>query len=144
MRCFVYRNLRKPGHVYSIKALEGSFRGLVIGYAPNILLQDAVFYISKPGQLRARKQKQRNVHAGIIGNVTGVCGYTPRLVTAIGIVNDFYLDGGTLMDPISVTYNPYHWDTFVEIDTKQSVTTAAFVCLKDKRVLAFNLKAFHP
>ena len=98
MKVFVYYNLHR--HTWSIKALEGPQRGLVIGHSDTVLLADATGKVSEAGRQRVLRDKRKNVHAGIVGTLihTEVEGYFP----------------GT-----EVTYNPYKYHTFVyrEVDS---------------------------
>ena len=65
LRCFVYYNLHK--HVWSIKALEGSQKGRVIGHSDHVLLRYASGKVSEAGRQRVLRDKRKNVHAGIVG-----------------------------------------------------------------------------
>jgi hypothetical protein len=62
MRVFIYRNLRTGG--YSIKDPKS---GLVIGHKDKVCLTDVEFKVGKAGNARAKREKQRNVHAYVIG-----------------------------------------------------------------------------
>ena len=68
----IYRNLRNS--INSNKKFSVRQGGLVIGYTNNILLAECEFVINKAGQKRARKTKQRNVHAFIRGFVATLKG----------------------------------------------------------------------
>jgi hypothetical protein len=70
MRCFIYRNLNRKGHVYSFKALEGPYKGRVVAYAQAFKADNVEFYVSFAGWQRALRERKRNVHAGIVGDVT--------------------------------------------------------------------------
>jgi hypothetical protein len=59
----VYRNLRKK--CYSVQ-----WQGKVIAHVDSIRLKNVRFQVSEAGRQRVLKQKRKNVHAFIIGNVS--------------------------------------------------------------------------
>jgi len=63
----VYRNVRRIAGptIYSVVQ-----NGLVIGHTNKIVLRDCVFKVNESGRNRVRKEKVKNVHAWIEGNVT--------------------------------------------------------------------------
>lgn len=61
----VYRNLNKPGVVYSIQQA-----GLIVGHATELHLKDVTFTVNEAGRQRVLKEKRKNVHAFIVGHVT--------------------------------------------------------------------------
>lgn len=65
MRVFVYRNLTKK--CYSIKAMEGPFKGRVIAHANYLRIKNATFKVSEKGRERVRRERKKYVHAGILG-----------------------------------------------------------------------------
>jgi hypothetical protein len=103
-RC--YRNLNKPGVTWSI---VNSSTGLVDQYANKVILKDVSFKISKAGQLRVRKEKRKNVHAFVIGNIVTDIPYNIKLFRA--------------------TYNPYRDDGFHLIDGSTTLTSARYAVL---------------
>ena len=113
MRVFVYYNLHKQ--VWSIKALEGPQKGLVIGHSPTVLLQDAAGKVSQAGRQRVLRERRKNVHAGIVGTLvhTGTEGYFPSQ---------------------EVTYNPYKYETFVDKDTLEPYGGSQFAYMDNRRV----------
>ena len=113
MKVFVYYNLHKK--VWSIKALEGHDKGLVVGHSPRVLLRDAVGKVSEKGRQRVIREKCKNVHAGIVGTLvhTGGEGYFPGL---------------------EVTYNPYKYQSFVYKDTGRRYDGSEFCYMADKKV----------
>ncbi len=114
MKGFVYYNLHKK--VFSVKALEGVDKGRVIAHLSELNLGQATFKVSQAGRKRVLLEKRKNVHAGVVGEWYGT-------VQA--------MDSG-----VSVTYNPYLYDSFVTADTKQPIFTAREVHLKDRRITA--------
>lgn len=105
-RAKCYRNLNKPGVTWSI---VNSSTGLVDQYANKVILKDVSFKISKAGQLRVRKEKRKNVHAFVIGNIVTDIPYNLELFRA--------------------TYNPYTDDGFHLINGTATLTCARYVIL---------------
>lgn len=98
MKAFVYFNLHRK--LWSIKALEGDKKGLVIGHAPVVYLEDVKPKVSEVGRQRVLKEQRKNVHAGLVGTV--------------GRMPSRLLVGGK-----AITYNPYKSGTFVYKDDGQ-------------------------
>ncbi len=109
---FVHRNLNRPPY-WSIKA--GKSGGPVIGYDKDIHLKDVIFKVQKGGQSRVRKEKTKNVHAGVVGKI-------------IDSGSDYNTEGWTL-----VTYNPYRDNTFIEYESKEPIYSAKEVILKNEK-----------
>jgi hypothetical protein len=65
VKVFVYYNLHR--HCWSIRALEGDRRGLVIAHCDRVYLTEVLPRVSEAGRLKARREKRRNVHAGLVG-----------------------------------------------------------------------------
>jgi hypothetical protein len=94
MKVFVYWNLHKQ--VWSVKALEGKDKGRVIYHAHNVTLSDCTFKVSEAGRQRVLREKRKNVHAGVVGQLGRInvpLSYMPQMT--------------------AVTYNPYKYETFV-------------------------------
>ena len=113
MRVFVYYNLHR--HTWSIKALEGAQKGLVVAHSPTVLLQNATGRVSQAGRNRVLRERRKNVHAGIVGELvhTGTEGYFPGQ---------------------EVTYNPYKYESFVHKDTEQVYTGSQFAYMDNRKV----------
>ena len=114
MRVRVYYNLSRS--VWSIKAMEGEFKGKVIGYASSVVLSDAHTVVSEAGRQRVLREQRKNVHAYIDGQLEQVGGYQERLLPA---PRTGYLSGlrGQLF---SLYYNPYHVDHFIWASSSDS------------------------
>ena len=67
MRVRVYYNLNRA--VWSIKAMEGEFKGRVIGYADAVVLSNAHTVVSEAGRQRVLRERRKNVHAYIEGEL---------------------------------------------------------------------------
>lgn len=97
MKVFVYYNLHK--NCLSIKALEGAKKGRLLGYASQVEMRDVVFKVSQAGRLRVLAEFQKNVHAGVTGELLEW-----RLV---GAPLPLDVPAGLL-----VSYNPYRFAHF--------------------------------
>ena len=109
---FIHRNLNKPPY-WSIK--QGKSGGQVIGYDKTIKLRDVEFKVQKGGQSRVRKEKRKNVHAGVVGKI-------------ISSGENYDTKGWTL-----VTYNPYVHNSFVEEGTDEPIYRAKEAILKNTK-----------
>jgi hypothetical protein len=115
MKVFVYRNLHK--NCWSIKALEGNNKGRVIYHAQSVTLSNCTFKVSKAGRERVLREKRKNVHAGIKGELIRVnipLSYMPQMT--------------------AVTYNPYKYESFVRKNNDfMPVHTASWVYMGEDR-----------
>ena len=114
-KVFVYKNLHK--NCWSIKQ-----DGLVKAHATELNLYNCVFKISRAGQNRVRKEKRKNVHAGIKGVI--------KDDTFERVWNDLPED---MM--VEVTYNPYKTDSFVHKHDGSPRWFACVVKMKENSVL---------
>ena len=89
MKVFVYWNLHRK--LWSIKALEGPKKGLVIHRADFVHLQGVTPKVSQKGRERVLRERKKNVHAGLIGTLLPEGSPMPRACS-----NDD-----------KITYNPY-------------------------------------
>lgn len=115
MKVFVYFNLHKQ--VFSVKALEGDDKGKVIAHRNEVTLSNVRFKVSEAGRQRVLRERRKNVHAGVVGEWTDVI--DQKICKK---------------SKISVTYNPYKYNSFVLYDNRQPVLTARHAYLKDKRI----------
>lgn len=106
----IYRNLRK--NLFSIQ--DKKTRRL-IAYADSILLTNVEMKIGQAGQLRTRKERQKNVHAYIVGNFVESPEYA---IIKRTIWSQIY-------------YNPYKTDTFINLDNGEPVYKALNGFLED-------------
>jgi len=139
MKFFVYRNLNKRGWVWSIKAVDGPYSGLVVGHAEGILMSDTQFRVSEAGRRRVIRESKKNVHAGVVGEIIDTCGFCSRN----GRSTHFSTAGSgwVLSDPdlVDITYNPYKYTSFVQRTTLTPVLTAERVVIWHN-----NVKALRP
>ncbi len=115
MRVFVYFNLHKK--CFSIKALEGAKKGLVIAHRDTVILTDCRFKVSESGRQRVLREKRKNVHAGVTG------------IWFEKVFDDKDFEHMSIIGQ-AVTYNPYRYDSFVVKTTEQPVKDARIVALK--------------
>ena len=99
LKVYVYFNLNK--HVWSIKALEGERKNRVVGYADSIELIYCNLKVSEKGRQRVLKQKQKNVHAGVVG-----------YIKSINQHNNYSA-------PQRISYNPYKTGHFYLVGSDQ-------------------------
>lgn len=103
-KVMVYYNLHK--HTFSIKYNER-----VILHADYVKLEDVEFRVRSGGRQKVRDEKNKNVHAFVIGTLMDYCQYPCD----------------NLPEPPSdvvVTYNPYKYDTFVIKSTEEPILNA--------------------
>lgn len=112
-KVFVYYNLHKK--CWSVKALSGPNKGRVIAHCDKIVLRDPEFRVSQAGRRRVIRERRKNVHAGVAGYVMEgdlPCGRW-----------------------LPTTYNPYKYESFVDLATEVPVQDAELVYMFDKKVL---------
>lgn len=142
MRVFVYRNLHQQ--VWSIKALEGDHKGRVIAHAPFVQLSGKIqFKVSESGRQRVIREKRKNVHAGVVGELLVTAGATVRY-NDVRVIDcgpsptlEQTLDIATMKNGFAeVTYNPYKYSSFVVKSTEAPIHDCekGFVLLHDSKV----------
>ncbi len=112
MKVFIYYNIRKK--TWSIKALEGSSKGRVIGHSNQLSIHNATFKVSQAGRNRVLAEKRKNVHAGVVGDL--------RIYEG---------DYST-----SISYNPYKSGYFYNVETNEPLTGSKRVSFNNKLVTA--------
>ena len=129
MKVFIYWNLHKQ--CWSIRAQEGEDRGRVIGHAHAFQVTDPMFKVSEAGRQRVLATKRKLVHAGIVGELTGVMWFGGERAN-----NPFNRTrGGT-----PVTYSPYRGPSFTAITTRERVGHALLAQgFHDRTVLAKHI-----
>ena len=105
----VYRNLRNG--MWSVK---NRLTGLVIGWVSTCMVQDATLVVQPAGNQRVRDTGRKNVHAFVRGNLQ--LSYGDGIMASMG-----------LYDPISITYDPYEYRTFVRIKDESPIHKAPYV-----------------
>lgn len=112
MRVFVYFNLHKK--LFSIKSLDGNTRGLVIGHEKSVSLTNVTFKVSEAGRQRVLREKRKNVHAGVVGELS-----------------DNILNIDTM---IEVTYDPYKYNSFVVKSSLEPIYESNQALLINKQI----------
>ena len=118
MRVDVYFNIRK--NKLSVKSREPLHYGKVINHVDTILLDDCTFIVQKAGRNRVLKEKRKNVHAFVRGNI---CRKENLIKSANCRV---------------VKYNPYLYGSFVYEDSEEPVNKAELVAIVGKKIIAYN------
>lgn len=99
---FVFRNLHQKGVVWSVRV-----DGKTVMHAPHILIKNARFVVQKGGQARVRATRQKEIHAGVRGEV---------VVDPFEIAKVMKLMGAAAPQAF---YNPYKNDTFVNFSNEE-------------------------
>ncbi len=100
--CRVYRNIRRA--CWSIQQRDGSKGWRVVAHATWAHLTDASFVVSQAGRARVLRQGRKNVHAYVVGNLTG-WGSEEK---SAGYVDKKAEDQGSFQ----VVYNPWNAPRF--------------------------------
>ena len=116
MQVFVYRNLHKK--CYSVRCQKTK---RVIAHVNKIQLTDCVFKVSVAGRERVRRERKKNVHAGVLGQWNG----------------DAWGNYDTIAS-VKVTYNPYQYDTFVLLESKQPIKNSLIAELDETGIKIAN------
>ena len=102
MRVEVYFNLHK--YTWSVRQCS---TGRVILHTDKVHIRDPQFVVRKSGRERVLREGKKNVHAFVRGEIT--------------YFDDFDPD---YLDYTLVSYNPYKFDTFVDVIDTSPVRTA--------------------
>jgi len=134
MRVMCYFNLHKK--VWSVKALEGEHRGHVIGHAKKVTLNNVTQRVSEAGRQRVIREKQKNVHAGMVGQLAGVSKDGMEKLGPYCQI-DFDCDQKVLdSTPMTLYYNPYKTERFVFLGTGEEFEHAyAVIMSSDGRLV---------
>ena len=146
MKAFVYWNLHK--NVWSLKAMEGEFKGKVVAHSDRVALLNATPKVSQAGRLRVIKEQCKNVHAGIVGEVASLGGnFDMKYGLNVDDIKCHYGDSKDAMLSVSLEsrqqlyYNPYRVEQFVYADSTEPFVGSKIVVLSnDKKVFSFETK----
>ena len=108
-RVEVYRNLNFG--CFSVRALGGKHKGLVIDHVIQITLQNASFVVQPAGNRRVKAEKRKNVHAFVCG----------QLVETYGSTIPWHGGKKIFSNDFQVVYNPYKYKTFIKKDSGESI-----------------------
>ena len=144
MKAFVYWNLHK--NVWSVKAMSGEFKGKVVAHSDRVALLNATPKVSQAGRLRVIKEQCKNVHAGIVGEVSSLGGnFDMKHGLDVDDIKCHYDDSKDAMLSVSLEsrqlyYNPYRVGQFVYADSTEPFLGSKLVVLSDdKKVFAFDI-----
>ena len=110
MKVKVYFNLHKK--LFSIVAMEGEEKGLVIGHTDYIELANPEFRVQQKGRDKVLREKRKNVHAYVTG-------YSCKLKP----------DNELSFEWLSASYNPYKYKTFILNSTGSPVFNGMYAKL---------------
>ena len=115
---FVYRNLRT--RTWSVK-----FKNKVISHPTEVIIENVTFFVSQKIRMRVVKNKRKEVHAGVKGNLDNS-------------ISKAEID---ISKMVEVIYNPYLHSSFVEKESLKAVSFADFVFMDSNfKVFAKNPK----
>ena len=109
MRVEVYFNLHK--RVFSVRSCK---TGRVIHHAKDVHIVNPKFVVREGGRQRVLRERKKNVHAFVRGNLTTFKDNPSRLADTIG-------------------YNPYKYDSFVNVTDEEPVYKAFRAWLNVRR-----------
>lgn len=110
MRVFVYYNLHRK--LWSIRALEGPKKGLVVARERWVELKHVVPRVSEAGRQRVLRERKKNVHAGLTGTWEPSRGLK-----------------GVPVDYRTISYNPLTGPKFYYKDTREDFERAERVTM---------------
>jgi hypothetical protein len=135
MKAKVYYNLHNSK--WSIKDCE---TGLVMGHADKVCLINVKPLVSQAGRKRVLRDKEKNVHAFLVGEVARVENFTPLRGRWLDAIHDVYPElpvGGNV-----VTYNPYKHESFVLAENEEKFQSATMVdMVANRKCIAWGVKA---
>lgn len=102
-------------------------------------MSEVKFAVQPAGRARVLREKRKNVHAFVRGNVEEV-GWLPEHKRTGG--RAAWLMKDIMDDPtmVEVTYNPYKFDSFVVKNTLTPVTSAGMVFIYGKNIYAVGVQ----
>ena len=140
-KVYVYWNLQK--NVWSLK-----YRGVVIAHANALEMVNCQFKVSPRGRDRVRKERCKNVHAFVVGDIQAAYGLhrTERGKALIKTGDDplrgtaFWNGkyGGVTGLQKDAYYNPYITDWFQDAHDGKNIYTAHYVNLDDERHVTYQ------
>lgn len=131
LKVFVYRNLNKKCWSIESRGNKG-IPDVVIAHADRLVLFDCEYKVSQAGRKRVLEQRRKNVHAGVQGNLHWYMHdnepkepslffswFVQRAVEA--------KDAAT----VEVTYDPYKYETFINLETNKPIMNSCFAYFGD-------------
>ena len=112
MKVDVYFNLHK-------KTLRIRHNGKVVCHSDNAKILNPTFVVSEAGRQRVLREKRKNVHAYVRGELDG-----------------FENNSDNSVDDLqTITYNPYKYSTFVKKIDESVVKTAKVAYISKRNIL---------
>jgi hypothetical protein len=108
----IYRNLHN--HKISVQGRVGN-SWKVIGHVENCILSEVSFIVQESGRKRVLRDRQKNVHAWAKGN----------LIAEID---------ATIITPVSLMYDPYQHQGFVERKTENLIASCRYLAVRNRHV----------
>lgn len=134
MRVRLYRNLSaqyRQQHAWSLMAYEGKRKGLVIDIVDGAVLADAEFVVSEAGRQRVLRDKAKNVHAFVQGDL--VKSYKLNTLPKDADGND--IAPGHAVDS-RIGYDPYKLKKMIREDCQEPVEYSPLVVAAPRGVYA--------
>lgn len=125
MKTKVYRNL----HNGKFSIVQDN---VVVGHADYVELQNVTFTVSQAGRARVLKEKSKNVHAFVVGDLVYVHGFTSFKGRAFDVQTRESEEALRSM----FTYNPYKYSSFVDKHSSEPV-------FKSKRAILTRSSNFY-
>jgi hypothetical protein len=139
MQVNVYRNLKpqyRQQRAWSVMAHEGPKRGKVIDIVDAAVVRDARFVVSEASRQRVIREKAKNVHAFVRGELVKTF---PLDTLPKNVQGDALVPGRTGW--VRVSYDPYHAGHFFRTDNGQPVGGADLVVIAPAGVYAVKPSA---
>ena len=148
MKVRIYWNLHK-----GMWSVQDAKTRRIIGHAFQILVRDAAFTVSEAGRQRVLRERKKNVHAFVVGELEAALWFSTRDAMASLMfdwnhcqrANKAYRDAANKYGK-EVTYNPFNVGYFYERESCERINSADMVYLTwesrngqpKSRVLAFD------
>jgi hypothetical protein len=143
MKVYVYYNLHR--RCLSVKATQGEHANLVIAHANAVQLGDVRFKVSEAGRQRVLREKAKNVHAGLVGELQGIDAIQwlkevpksemPDMGKIRALLSRVSTRRSLRGEARAATYNPYRFDSFVDRDSLTPVLKSKCVDVVDKEIV---------
>ena len=124
MKVKVYFNIIKK--CFSIVSMEKENKGLVIGYAHNILLKDCEYKVSCAGRKKVLSERRKNVHAWVTGTIVRKNVLQNNSLSELCFANP---EITKYEEKSEVTYNPYKNNSFVFRGNKAKISKSKYCLL---------------
>lgn len=137
MKVFMYWNLRRQ--CWSLRAEDGPLSGRVVAHAAAVELKGCRFKVSEAGRQRVLRERCKNVHAGVVGDLVT---FEPAFPTERDHLRTIWNVNLTWLpvedtEGVPVTYNPYRVGHFESADLiRVPMTQAPRVVARGRRVTA--------